>query len=118
MLPAPTACAVVAIMSSRDVKIASRPRLGLVAAEGARPAAVAIREAVDARAAIDEMQAYCGWIEKYGWWIRPNRTVGGLYVGGLYCRWIESSAGWIEAMSARRIEKCWASGLRSVGPVD
>ena len=53
MLPAPTACAVVAIMSSRDVKIASRPRLGLVAAEGARPAAVAIREAVDARAAIE-----------------------------------------------------------------
>ena len=63
-------------------------------------------------------QAYGRWIEKYGWWIRPNRTVGGLYVGGLYCRWIESSAGWIEAMSARRIEKCWASGLRSVGPVD
>ena len=59
-----------------------------------------------------------GGLRTYGWWIRPNRTVGGLYVGGLYCRWIESSAGWIEAMSARRIEKCWASGLRSVGPVD
>ena len=57
-------------------------------------------------------------LRTYGWWIRPNRTVGGLYVGGLYCRWIESSAGWIEAMSAGRIEKCWASGLRSVRPVD
>ena len=61
---------------------------------------------------------YVGGLRTYGWWIRPNRTVGGLYVGGLYCRWIESSAGWIEAMSAGRIEKCWASGLRSVGPVD
>ena len=50
-------------------------------------------------------------LRTYGWWIRPNRTVGGLYVGGLYCRWIESSAGWIEAMSAGWIEICSSSGL-------
>ena len=51
-----------------------------------------------------------GGLRTYGWWIRPNRHVGGLHVGGLYCRWIESSLG--------GLRRCPLGGLRFVRPVD
>ena len=59
MIPAPTACAVVAlrIMLLRDGMIARRPRLGQVAAEGARLATHNV--AVFARAAIKTLVVGC-----------------------------------------------------------